>query len=162
MKIKKTCFSTTVSDLWGRDGYQPHFEVGREYWDFFDTDSEIYRRTGEHWNRIKITYIRSRVLFYIFPDVPDIEEDFMPVNCFRAASLILAELDPVKDLDENVLGDIEMAKLGYCFDDTRTIIHNWPNENEVEITDAVGSKGLFSILNDDKTLTTMLYRLSSH
>ena len=132
MKIKKTCFSTMISDLWGRDGYQSHIELGREYWWCWPTDSDVYRKTSKAWHKIKITYIRSGCMFYILTDAPEIGEQFCPLNCFLASSLILSEIDPIKDLGDT-LGDIEAAKTKYCFNTDHTIVKNWPNEREIEI-----------------------------
>lgn len=132
MKIKKTQFSTVLSDLYGRDNYQSHIEVGHEYWWCFPSNHDIYRLTNQNWNKIKISYIRSGCMFYIFPDFPEIEEQFCAINCFLASSMTLAEIDPIKDL-EDTLGDIEAAKLKYCFDTEHTIVKNWPNEREIEI-----------------------------
>lgn len=124
-----------VSDLWGRDGYQSHFEVGREYWHYFAENTDTYNITNKHWNKIKITYIRSGCLFYIISEYPEIKEDFCPVSCFMAAQFILAEIDPIKDMGIDMLGDLEAAKIKYCFNDEHTIVKNWPNEKEIEIDD---------------------------
>lgn len=132
MKIKKTCFSTMLSDLYGRDNYQSHIELGREYWWNWPEDSEIYRKTNKSWHKLKITYIRSGCMFYILTDAPEISEMFCSINCFLASSLILADIDPIKDLKDS-LGNIESAKIKYCFNDERTIVNNWPNEKEIEI-----------------------------
>ncbi len=145
IKLKKTQFSTMLSKLFGENNYQKHLEVGREYWWYFASqDSDIVSKYGNGWYKIKITYIRSGCLFYIFSDYPDIKENFCPVNCVMAATFELAELDPIKDLGE-LLGDVETAKYKYCFDDKRTIVKNWPNEKEIEIgEDLVSTK-----FNDD-------------
>ena len=134
MRIKKNCFSTMISDLYGRDNYKSHIKVGNEYWYFFTEKSDEYKATHKHWNKIRITYIRSGCLFYILPDIPEVKENFCPINCFMTSRFVLAELDPVKDLKgllDNI--DTEAAKLEYCFDDEHTIIRNWSNEKEVEI-----------------------------
>ena len=47
-----------------------------------------------------------------------------------ASKLVFADIDPMKDLD-NFVDDIN--KKLYCFDSEHTIIHNWPNDREVEI-----------------------------
>ena len=136
MKIKKNCFSTMISDLYGMDNYESHIKVGNEYWYFFAENTEAYKATHKYWNKIRITYIRSGCLFYILPDDPEVKEDFCPINCFMTSQFVLAELDPIKDLKgllDNI--DTEAAKLEYCFDDKHTIIKNWPNEKEVEIDD---------------------------
>lgn len=134
MRIKKTCFSTVISDLWGRDGYKSHIKVGNEYWCYFGENERAYQVSHKHWNKIMITYIRSGCLFYVIPDVPDFEEDFCPVSCFMTSRFILAELNPVRDL-EDLMDDIntEAAKMKYCFDDEFTVVKNWPNEKEIEI-----------------------------
>ena len=132
MKLKKTKLSTMLSDLYGRDNYQSHIEVGREYWYYFSEGSQAYNLTHKYWNKIKITYIRSGCLFYVLSDVPEFKEEFCPTSCFMASTFVCAELDPIKDLGDK-LENIEAAKLTYCFDDEHTIIKNWPNEREIEI-----------------------------
>ena len=135
MKIKKILFSTVISDLYGKDKYKSHIKVDNEYWYFFDTNTEAYKVTQKHWNKIKITYIRSGCLFYILPDTLEVKEDFCPINCFMTSQFVLAELDPIKDL-KDLVDDInsEAAKIKYCFDDEHTVIKNWPNERETEIS----------------------------
>ena len=49
-----------------------------------------------------------------------------------ASTLVLAEIDPTKDL-ENFGNDI--AKKLYCFDTEHTIVQNWNNEKYVEINE---------------------------
>lgn len=133
MKIKKVCFSTQLSELYGRGGYQSHIEVGKEYWYFFGEDSDIFRETQKHWNKIRITYVRSGCMFYVFPDSPNVKEEFCPVSCFMASQFIIAELDPIKDLGDLIKDiDTDAAKVMYCFNDDRTIVKNWPNEKIVE------------------------------
>lgn len=124
-----------ISDLWGRDSYQSHIELGREYWYYFAENTNTYKITNKHWNKIKITYIRSGCLFYIIPEFPEVKEDFCPISCFMTAQFILAEIDPIKDMGEDMLGNIEAAKIKYCFNDEHTIVKNWPNEKEIEIDD---------------------------
>ena len=132
MKIKKTCFSTMLSDLYSRDNYQSHIELGREYWWNWPEDSDVYRKTNKSWHKLKITYIRSGCMFYVLDDAPELGEMFCPINCFLASSLILADIDPIEDLVDS-LGNIDVAKIKYCFNDEHTIVNNWPNEKEIEI-----------------------------
>lgn len=127
MKLKKTCFSTCLSDLYGRDGYQSHIEINREYWYYFSRTENL----SEGWYKIKVTYIRSGCVFYILSDHPEIAENFFPINCFMASSLIFAEIDPIKDLGDK-LGDIEVSKKTCCFDKEHTVVKNWPNEREID------------------------------
>ena len=56
MKIKKLQFSTMVSDLWGRDGYQSHIELGREYWYFFDENTALFQKNA--------CFFRENVLYF--------------------------------------------------------------------------------------------------
>ena len=126
MKFKKVCFSTQLSDLYGKDNYQSHIEEGREYWYYFSRTDEL----REGWYKIKVTYIRSGCLFYIFSDYPEIKESFCPINCFMASAFIFAEIDPTKDLAN--FGD-DIDKKLYCFNTEHTIVKNWPNEREIEI-----------------------------
>ena len=97
MKFKKIRLSTQLSDLYGRDGYQSHIEEGKEYWGFFSRDSEI----SEGWYKIKITYIRSGCMFYIFSDSPEVEERFCPLSCFFTSVLsriwIISETIKIKN-----------------------------------------------------------------
>jgi hypothetical protein len=135
MKIKRTTLSTQLKDLYGDDGYQSHIEVGREYWWYFSNNSDIGEKHGPGWYKIKVTYIRSKCLFYVFSDYSDMEESFCPVNCFMAASFVFADFDPVKDLGDKLI-NVEVAKLTMRFDDERTIIKNWPNtELYMEVED---------------------------
>ncbi len=131
-KITKKCFSTVVSDLWGRDNYQEHIVVGREFWWCYPSAHDIAILARRNWVKIKVTYIRSGCMFYICPDFPYIDEQFCAIDSVFASTLILAEIDPIKDLGDK-LGDIEAAKLKYCFNTDHTVVHNWPNEREIEI-----------------------------
>lgn len=128
MKFKKICFSTQLSELYGRDNYQSHIEQNREYWWFFSNDDDV----SYGWHKIKVTYIRSGCAFYVFTDSPEAPERFFPTSCFMASTLVLAEIDPTKDL-ENFGNDIE--KKLYCFDTEHTIVQNWNNEKYVEINE---------------------------
>jgi hypothetical protein len=131
MKIKKTRFSTVISDLYGRDNYQKILTVGREFWWNFPETSDVYRATGKFWNKLRITFRRSGCIFYQIVDAPNIGEQFCPVNCFLASTLTLADLDPQEDLKFSI--DVELAKKLYCFNDDRTVIHNWDNSIESEV-----------------------------
>jgi len=133
MKIKKTKFSTVISDLYGRDEYEKALKVGREYWWNWPGDSTIGKLYGNGWYKIRITYIRSHCMFYVFSDYPNVPEQFCGFNCFLASSLELADLNPIMDLPFISKKGIEISQKLYCFDDTRTIIHNWDNSKECEV-----------------------------
>jgi len=121
-----------LSDLYGRDNYQSHITLGREYWWFCPSNHDLFMLTHKNFVKIKVTYIRSRCMFYILPDFPEVDEQFCAIDSFFASSLILADIDPIKDLGDS-LGYIEVAKLKYCFNTEHTIVNNWPNEQEIEI-----------------------------
>ena len=131
MKVKKSTMSTRLRDIYGdkTDDYSKYITVGREFWYYF-TDYETTHITNSGWCKIRITYIRSGAAFYVFSDFPEIPERYFPISSFMASILIYAEIDPEKDIE--CLGNIKKAKLKYRFDDERTIVHNWPNEKEVE------------------------------
>ena len=133
MKIKKTKFSTIISDLYGRDNYQETIKVGKEYWWYWPADSAIGKIHGNNWYKIQITYVRSGCMFYIFPDYTDVPEQFCSINCFLASSLELADLNPIEDLPFIKEEGIDKCQQLYCFDDIRTIIHNWDNSVECDI-----------------------------
>ena len=121
-QLKKITLSTKLYDLYGKDEYHLHIEVDREYWYYFTTESNIAKKYGSGWYKIKVTYIRSGCLFYIFPDYKDIDEDFCPLKCFMTSQFEFAEINPKKDLD---IKDDSFSL--YRFDDTRTVVIDWDN-----------------------------------
>ena len=121
-QLKKTTLSTKLYDLYGKDEYHLHIEVDREYWYYFTTESNIAKKYGSGWYKIKVTYIRSGCMFYIFSDYEDIDEDFCPLKCFMTSQFEFAEINPKKDLD--IEGN---SFLLYRFDDTRTVVIDWDN-----------------------------------
>ena len=123
-----------ISDLYGENDYEKALKVNREYWYYFDESTEIFKASHKHWNKLRITYIRSGCLFYDFPEYSDVKERFCPIQCFMASRFVFAELDPIKDLKDLVKDiDSEAAKIKYCFNDEHTIVKNWPNEKEIEV-----------------------------
>lgn len=126
--------STKLSDLYGRDNYHSHIEEGREYWYYFAGENKkISEKYGSGWYKLKVTYIRSGCMFYIFPDYPDIEEDFCPTRCFMASVFEFAEIDPIKDIIKDDKDNGYIKK--YRFDDTRTVVKNWDNSEYLEINE---------------------------
>jgi len=146
MEYKKTRLSTKLYDLYG-DKYASHIEVGKEYWEYFTADTEIYKKTGQNYNKIKVTYVRSGCMFYTFCDAPEIDEGYCSINSFKAMNLIVAEIDPIKDLESIK----ETDKDFYYFDSTFTIVKNWPNEPVSEINEETFYKRYVAI-----TISSML------
>lgn len=84
--------STMLKDLYGINDYWKHIKVGDELWtDYVENITHI------KWNKIKITYIRSGVMFYNIIDFDDVER-YIPLNCFATSVMYVAKLDPHKDL----------------------------------------------------------------
>jgi len=133
MRIKRITLSTRLLDLYGRDNYHLHIEEGREYWYYFSGENKISEKYGSGWYKLKVTYIRSGCMFFIFPDYPDMEEDFCAIRCFMASVFEFAEIDPIKDIikDDEDNGYIKK----YRFDDTRTVVKNWDNSEYLEINE---------------------------
>lgn len=129
MKIKRTTFSTILYDLY-KDDYQSHIEVDREYWYYFVKGNEIADKYGSGYYKIKITYIRSGCLFYIFSDHKDIAERFCPIDCFMTSRFEFAEINPIEDL-KDIISFKDNAL--YRFDDTRTIVKNWDNTKYADV-----------------------------
>lgn len=129
MRIKRTTFSTILYDLY-KDNYQSHIEVNREYWYYFVTGNEIADKYGSGYYKIKITYIRSGCLFYVFSDHEDIAERFCPIDCFMTSRFEFAEINPIEDLKD--IMNFKDNTL-YRFDDTRTIVKNWDNAEYVDV-----------------------------
>lgn len=129
MKIKRTTFSTILYDLY-KDDYQSHIEVNREYWYYFVTGNEIADKYGSGYYKIKITYIRSGCLFYVFSDHEDIAERFCPIDCFMTSRFEFAEINPTEDLKDIITFKDNAL---YRFDDTRTIVKNWDNTKYVDV-----------------------------
>lgn len=144
MKVKRTTLSTRLVDLYGRDEYHLHIELNREYWYYFAGENKISDKYGPDWYKLKVTYIRSGCMFYIFPDYPDIEENFCPIRCFMASVFELAEIDPIKDLKSMKITHLKK----YRFDDTRTIVKNWDNSEYMEISDDDPLVLFYSLLDE--------------
>lgn len=121
-QLKKITLSTKLWDLYDKDEYHLHIEVDREYWYYFTTESNIAKKYGSGWYKIKVTYIRSGCMFYTFSDYEDMDEEFCPLRCFMTSQFEFAEINPKKDLD--IEGD-SFSK--YRFDDVRTTIIDWDN-----------------------------------
>ncbi len=150
MKYKKRHFSTSLVRLYGDERYIDHITVGRAYWYCWGSETDVYRHTKKHWNKIIVTYIRSGVVFYFLPEFPDYPEQYFPTNCFMAMNLEYAEFNPVKDLDWTAFtNDDEYTKEDlekrYCFDDERTQVIDWDNSREGEIDD--NDLDLFDLLH---------------
>lgn len=129
MRIKRTTFSTILYELY-KDDYKSHIEIDREYWYYFVTGNEIADKYGSGYYKIKITYIRSGCLFYVFSDHEDIAERFCPIDCFMTSRFEFAEINPIEDLKDMITFKDNTL---YRFDDTRTIVKNWDNAEYADV-----------------------------
>ena len=122
-----TC-GTTLADLYGSLKYLDNISVGKKYWFFFPDNSSIYKTIPNDGKplKIRITFIRSNYYFYDFPDCPELPEDAFPGGSFMARQLIVAELDPERDLRPQwgKLLDTWHPK----FDDSITKVINYDND----------------------------------
>ena len=136
MKYKKTRYSTALNDLYGKK-YKEHIEVGREYWWCFPENSDVYKQTGKHWNKLKISCYRSRVYFYVLCDDTYYPECHFDENSILAETLEYAQIDPMKDLDWSSLKmSKEDLEKKYCFAADRTEVLNWDNSEESDIDES--------------------------
>jgi hypothetical protein len=143
MKFKKICLSTQLDKLYGKDNYQSHIKVGKEYWWCFFDEKDV----TPGWHKIKITYLRSGIAFYVVTDVPEYAERSFALGSLMAATLVPAELDPIRDLTEE-FKDSSMARKLYYFDPTYTVVSNWSNEDEIEIEETDESYPYFLIMTE--------------
>lgn len=143
MKFKKICLSTQLDKLYGMDRYQSHIKVGKEYWWCFFDEKDV----TPGWHKIKITYLRSGIAFYVVTDVPEYAERSFAVGSLMAATLVPAELDPIRDLTEE-FKDSSLARRMYYFDPTYTTVSNWPNEDVVEVEETDESYPYFLIMTE--------------
>lgn len=135
MKIKKTKFGTRLIDLYGKD-CEDRVVIGKRYWYWFGEQEKIYELTNEHWHLIEITYVRSRVVFYVISGY----EDQIPESHMMYGSLMIRYLEPeVLDPKEDLPHFYDILNSGCCFDDERTKIINFDNSEyeEVEETDLI-------------------------
>lgn len=126
MKMDKICLSTVMKDLYGKNFYYLYFKVNKEYWMYCDSTMTIGHLYGSGYYKIRITYLRSGCMFYIFSDYPDIPEEYCSTQCYLASTLIIAELNPRKDLSQKFNDKV------YYFDDKLTVVEDWDNSHTVD------------------------------
>ena len=94
-KVQKYRVSTRLESLFGNK-YKNHIIVGKKFWWFFDCNTQIFKLTQQHWNKLEITYIRSGVVFYAVENVTG--EFHFDIDSIMAMQLEPEFLDPKKDL----------------------------------------------------------------
>lgn len=78
-------FATTLFDMFGErsEDIAEYIKPGREFWHF----------DGTSWRKLKVTYVRSGVMFFIFVDEPNTEKAWF-LGSFYAQSLSVAQIYP--------------------------------------------------------------------
>lgn len=94
-KVKKYKVSTRLESLFGKN-YKKHIIVGKKFWWFFDCNTQVFKLTQQHWNKLTITYIRAGVVFYTIENIT--EEFHFEMDSIMAMQLEPEFLDPKKDL----------------------------------------------------------------
>ena len=118
---KDETWSSALNDLFSHDdpAAMSYIKEGREFW-YFDP--------GNSWRKIRITYVRSGVMFFVFEDEPDKEKAWF-LSSFNAISLVAAHIYV------NELNDYYINKYGY--DDFPQICKEcqWQTfNNKIEVT----------------------------
>lgn len=118
-KVQKYRVTTKLEGLFG-EKYQEHIQVGKKFWWFFDGNSQVFKLTKQHWNKMEITYIRSGVVFYTIENVDG--EYHFAIDSIMATQMEPEFLDPQKDLGAT-LDHLEM----FYFNSERTKVINFEN-----------------------------------
>jgi hypothetical protein len=118
-RVKKYNVTTRLEGLFGKN-YKEHIQVGKKFWWFFDGNSQVFKLTNQHWNKLEITYIRAGVVFYAVENVTG--EFHFEIDSIMAMQLEPEILDPQKDLGDT----IEHLEMFY-FNSERTQIINFEN-----------------------------------
>ena len=80
-----TTFTTTLFDTFGKriDDIAEYIKTGREFWHYDDC----------RWRKLKVTYVRSGVMFLTFEDEPNVEKAWF-ISSFNAQTLCMAQIYP--------------------------------------------------------------------
>ena len=118
-RVKKYNVTTRLEGLFGNK-YKEQIQVGKKFWWFFDGNSQVFKLTNQHWNKLEITYIRAGVVFYTIENVDD--EFHFEIDSIMAMQLEPEFLDPKKDLGATI-DHLEM----FYFNSERTQVINFEN-----------------------------------
>lgn len=82
-----TTFTSRLYDMFGKDGYaiDAYIKPDREFW-YYDGEKMKYRK-------LKITYVRTGVMFFVFDDEPEVEHAWF-IGSFNCDSLYAAQIYP--------------------------------------------------------------------
>ena len=118
-RVKKFNVTTQLEGLFGKS-YKEQIQVGKKFWWFFDGNSQVFKLTNQHWNKLEITYIRAGVVFYAVENVTG--EFHFEIDSIMAMQLEPEFLDPQKDLGDTI-AHLEM----FYFNSERTQVINFEN-----------------------------------
>lgn len=81
-----TTFTSQLYEMFGKhtEGMAEYIKEGREFW-FYDGDKRDFRK-------LKVTYVRSGVMFFVFED--EEKEHAWFINSFNCCSLHAAQIYP--------------------------------------------------------------------
>lgn len=82
-----TTFTSQLYDMFGKhtDIIDAYIKPDREFW-YYDGEKREYRK-------LKITYVRTGVMFFVFEDEPEVEHAWF-ISSFNCASLFAAQIYP--------------------------------------------------------------------
>lgn len=82
-----TTFTSQLYEMFGKhtDIIEEYIKEGRVFW-FYDGEKREYRK-------LKITYVRTGVMFFVFEDEPEVEHAWF-ISSFNGASLFAAQIYP--------------------------------------------------------------------
>lgn len=78
-------FCTTLSEMFGKrnEDIAEYIKPDREFWHFDDC----------RWHKLKVTHVRSGVMFFTFEDEPSVEKAWF-ISSFYAQTLCMAQVYP--------------------------------------------------------------------
>ena len=123
-RVKKYNVTTRLEGLFGKN-YKEQIQVGKKFWWFFDGNSQVFKLTNQHWNKLEITYIRAGVVFYTIENIND--EFHFEIDSIMAMQLEPEFLDPQNDLGATI-DHLEM----FYFNSERTQVINFENTEYYE------------------------------
>lgn len=123
-KVRKYNVTTMLTDLFG-ENYKEQIQVGKKFWWLFDGNSQVFKLTQQHWNKLEITYIRAGVVFYTIENVDG--EFHFEIDSIMAMGLEPEFLDPIKDLGSTI-NNLEM----FYFKSEKAQIINFENTEYYE------------------------------
>ena len=85
LDYSETTFTANLYEMFGKrdEDVTEYIKPGREFWHF----------DGNVWHKLKVTYVRSGVMFFVFEEKPDVEQAWF-ISSFNVMSLCAAQIYP--------------------------------------------------------------------